>query len=282
MHLAGPRKRGGVMTTVALLNISWALAAAVVVAVGLRFEFRATLWVTATSVALFLSPLVLGHPAQSNLYVTRSIYLAIVGCVVAYASRSLVNAEAQVATRATSLERQRIARTLHDGCVQSLAAMNLRIESCRELLRRGRSDAVLDTLSELRAIVNREHDDLRAYARSLVDLAPTAVQGGRDGTRLSVHADFSGSAALVEEVLQIIREGVTNVRRHAHAQSAQIRVHTSGAEVYVTIDDDGVGLRDGTPQPWSIASRVRDLGGLVQVASNSRPGGHLTIALPAA
>jgi signal transduction histidine kinase len=160
--------------------------------------------------------------------------------------------------------------------------VNLRLETCRELWRRGQHDAALSELTDLQAGVNREHDELRGYIRSLVELqvpdAPTATKGA--GTRVGVQADFQGSAAYVEHVLFILLEGTRNIRRHAKAHSAAIRVGRIDGGVMVAMDDDGVGFPDGAAPPWSMVSRVAECGGELSLRDPGRPGAHVLIHLP--
>lgn len=145
------------------------------------------------------------------------------------------------------------------------------------------SSEALAELEELQAGVNREHDDLRAYIRSLVNLEVTPASSSPQGaTTFSVQADFSGSGALVEHVLHIMLEATRNVRRHAHARSAAIRGQTDDRRLVITIDDDGVGFPEGSEPPWSISSRVSEFGGELTLERRERPGGHLLIELPAA
>jgi signal transduction histidine kinase len=260
----------------------YAFFAFAVVAVGLRAGFRRALLVTAVSVAVYLSLLIVSHAGDLKLYIVRPVYLAVIGYLVAYLGRERLELEAQRCALETAEERARIARDLHDGCVQTLAGVNLRLESCRELLRRGRGSAALADLAELQASVNSEYDGLRTYMRSLAGQDLTSIViGPHDATRLSVNMVFSGSATLVDHVLQILRESVTNVRRHARARWASVRVRSEGADVVIDIDDDGVGLH-GSQRPWSITSRVRELNGLISVRRESEAGAHLSIALPRA
>src|SRR5436309_8463330 len=107
--------------------------------------------------------------------------------------------ESRIRELESASQRERIARSLHDGYMQALAGVNLRLETCRELLRRGHEDDAFVELTELQAGVNREHDELRAYIRSLVDLErPAAPAPLDDGTPFSVRAEFDGSLLLVE------------------------------------------------------------------------------------
>ena len=260
----------------------YAFFAFAVFATGLRSGLRRTLLVAAVSVGLYLSLIVVSASGSANEYIMRPVYLAIAGYLVGHLGQQRLNLEAGIRELAAANERQQIARDLHDNRAQALAGISLGLESCQELLRRGSNDAALFELSDLQASVNREYDELRAYMRSLVGLQATAVpRAPRADTWFSINIQFDGSAALVEHVLQILREGVTNVLRHAHARVAAIHVRCVDSEVRIKIDDDGVGFRNGVEQPWSISSLVADLGGATEVANGAGSGAHLAITLPA-
>jgi signal transduction histidine kinase len=253
-----------------------------VLTAGLRAGLRAALLVTGASVVLYLSLLVVSAPPDEMVYVMRPAYLAIMGYLAGYLGRANLKQEQRMRVLQAIAERERIARSLHDGYVQALAGVNLRLETCRELCRRGRHSEVLVELTELQDGVNREHDDLRSYIRSLVDLDPTPVtDAAARETRFSVRADFMGSAICVEHILHIMLEGARNVRRHAGARAAEIAVWADAGSLVVTIDDDGVGFHQDADPPWSIASRVAELGGRLTIDLARTPGAHFRVALPA-
>ena len=247
---------------------------------GLTAGFQRAMTVTVVSVGLYLCLILISAAGNSNLYITRPIYIAITGYLVGSFGQQRLDLEARMRELAAAAEREHIARDLHDVRAQVLAGISLGLGSCQELLRRGRHTEALLDLSDLQASVDREHDDLRAYMRSLVngESAPVRRRPGV-ATRFSVRAHFEGSGALVEHVLQILREGVTNVMRHSHAASAALRVENADTELRIRIDDDGVGFRNPDQQPWSIASRVSQLNGTIRREVDS-PGAHLAIALP--
>jgi signal transduction histidine kinase len=254
-----------------------------VLVAGLRAGLRAALIVTGASVALYLSLLVVSAPLDESAFVMRPAYLAIMGYLAGYLGQENLKQERRMRVLQAEIERERIARSLHDGYSQALAGVNLRLETCRELSRRGRHDEVLTELTELQDDVNREHDELRSYIHSLVDLDATPVaEDATTAPRFSVRAEFTGSATCVEHVLHIMLEGARNIWRHAHARSADIVVWADAGELVVTIDDDGIGIRSDADPPWSIASRVVELGGRLTVDTERMPGTHLRIALPEA
>ncbi len=255
-----------------------------VLTAGLRSGLRAALMVTGLSVGLYMILIVVAAPRNQVFYIVmRAAYIAITGYLVGYLGQERLNQEAKIRNLETDAQRKQIARSLHDGYAQALAGVNLRIETCRELFHRGQYDDALVELTELQAGVNREHDELRAYIRSLVDLdPPQASPAAGDATQVSVQANFRGSAAYVEHVLLIILEGLRNVRRHARAGSAVIGAHTVRQGLMLTIDDDGIGFPEGAIPPWSIMSRVAECGGQLTLGQNEQSGGRILIYCPEA
>jgi signal transduction histidine kinase len=254
-----------------------------IVAAGMRNSPRPTLMVTAAAVTLYLAAVALSG-AVTNLYLMQAVYLAIAGYLIGFVGRQRVVFEARLRELETAAERQSIARSLHDGYIQALAGVNLRLESCRELIARGRAADALAEVTDLQMSVAREYDEVRAYIRSLVGIeeSPTREIGARktdpNHPRMEVEAAFASGGFVGEHILQIMLEALRNSRRHAMASVVAIKVMEDDDRIAVTIDDDGVGFADSQGQPWAIASRVAELGGHLNI---SRDGpAHLEIELP--
>lgn len=259
-----------------LFNVFFAFA---VVSVSVRAGIRAALRVTVASIGCYLVLAVESAPDHPQFYIMRAAYLALTGYLVGYLGQARLTQEERRRALEATAQRERIARSLHDGYAQALAGVNLRLEASCELFRRGRHSDGLSELAELQMGVNREHDELRAYIRSLVEREVTpAGRHEQDPTRFSVRAEFEGSARLVEHALQIVLEGARNVRRHAHARSATITARMAEGGLMLAIDDDGLGFPTGSGPPWSIASRVAEVGGRVALATQEA-GGHLRVEL---
>lgn len=251
-----------------------------VVVSGLRGGFRQAMWVTTVSLVLYLGLIVVSTRGDADVYIMRPIYLAITGYLVGYLGQQRLELQEQMRQLEVAEQRHRIGRELHDGYAQALAGINLRLEGARRLLRGNAVAEVLTDLTDLQESVKREFDDLRRYARSLAGVEITASLGDEESApRLWFRAELSGSVELIEHVLGIAREGLNNVRRHARAQTAQIDIRTDASQVLIDIQDDGVGFcHDVTP--WSIASRVREIGGELQIVTAAQRGAHLVITLP--
>jgi len=254
-----------------------------VVVVGLRAGLRPAMLVTAVSVllyGLYLCLILLSTGHGANVYIMRPIYLAITGYLVGYLGQQRLELQEEIRRRDSAMQRHRIGRDLHDGFIQALASINLRIESCRRSLQANAVGDALTELTDLRESINREYDAVRGYMRTLAGLEETPRPTDEcAATQLQIRANLSGSVELVDQVLQIVREGIANIRRHAHAEAATIEIGPAESVVRISIEDNGVGI-PAEATPWSIRSRVTDIGGELRIVRDHGPGGHLVITLP--
>jgi signal transduction histidine kinase len=247
---------------------------------GLRGGLHQAMTVTTASLVLYLCLIMVSSRGDADVYIMRPVYLAITGYVVGYLGQQRLELQEQMRQLEVAEQRHRIARELHDGYAQALAGINLRLEGSRRLLRADAAQEALSELTELQESVKHEFDDLRRYARTLAGVEVTPTSGDDDpATQLRMSAEMSGSVDRVEHILGIAREGISNVRRHARARHAQIDIRADTSHVRITIEDDGVGFRSDVT-PWSIASRVKEMGGELRVVADQRPGAHLLITLP--
>jgi signal transduction histidine kinase len=241
-----------------------------IIAAGVRPGLLSTVAVTIGSVVLYLLVIVLSD-GISNLYMMRAVYLAIAGYLIGFVGRQRTAFEAHVRELETRAERHSIARSLHDGYVQALAGVNLRVQTCRELLARRQPEDALAQLTELQVGIAREYDEVRAYIRELagVDVSSaSAVAAAAADPHFEVRMAFAGHSTTGEHLLQIMLEGLRNARRHGMPQSVTINVNGLKDKLLITIDDDGVGFPEAGQPPWAIASRVAELGGNLVVNRN--------------
>jgi signal transduction histidine kinase len=219
-----------------------------------------------------------------NEYLMRSAYLAIIGYLIGFIGAQRARFEARVRGLEAAAERHAIARALHDGYVQALAGVNLRLETGRTLMQTGRHDEALTEITELQKGLTREYDAVRAYIRSLAEVEqipecedrPFAVE-----TLFQVTANFAGRAPIMEQVLQIVLEGVRNTWQHGRAACAVINISAGDHLIRIAMEDDGVGFRNCEHPPWAIASRVAEYGGRLRIGDGERHGAHLDIEIPA-
>jgi len=250
-----------------------------VVVISFRSGSREAIRMTAASVLLYLSLIVFGGTTDMDFYLMRPAYLAIIGYLLAHLGQHRRDAEAELAQLADIEQRTRVARDLHDGCVQTLAATNVSLKTCEELLRRDQAREAGALLATLQAGIRQEYDSLRQYMELLQRTEPGEIVGDPD-TRVDLNFQLTAPAPLADHVLQIVREAVANLRHHSNASLGRVVVQTTNDAVTIDVQDDGVGFRDALQRPWSIASRVAELGGMLQVGSSTEGGARLDIRLP--
>jgi signal transduction histidine kinase len=186
-------------------------------------------------------------------------------------------------------ERERLMQDLHDGCIQSIYAVGLALENCRSLIRQHPAQASRK-IAQAEASLNLVIQELRAFISGVrpdtaVDLRreiTRVIDGlGTQGRKIKVEIDSRAVSALPREVaaqlLQIAREGVSNVVRHARARSARVSLRKRGRDIRFEIADDGVGFDiDGDHRQGlglhHIAARVQKLGGRLQLTSRPAKG----------
>jgi signal transduction histidine kinase len=210
------------------------------------------------------------------------MYLAIAAYLVDFIVQQREKFEARVHELETEAERQVIARSLHDGYVQALAGFNLRLASCRDLLASNDSSEALSEIEQVQNGVIRQFDEVRDFLHALAGTHKRSIDtiDVKADTRFRVHASFTARAAIAEQVLQIALEGVRNTQKHGQASSSNIDIDEAASAIRITIDDDGNGFKESESLPWTIASRIAELGGWVAQKPDQRIGAHLEMEIP--
>ena len=179
-------------------------------------------------------------------------------------------------------DRDRIARDLHDHVIQRLFAIGLTVQSVATALgadeRAARLSRVVsdidETISQTRTSIFQLHGPLgpetgTVRARLLAVAAEVSpVLGFEPHVRFSGPIDAVVPEPVVEDLVAVLREGLTNAARHAHASRVDVDVTTTTTELSMEVTDDGVGISD--------TGRSSGLANLRHRAE--RHGGSLTLA----
>ena len=160
---------------------------------------------------------------------------------------------------AISEERNLVAQGLHDSIAQGLTFMNIQLQMLDESLRGGRLEEVAEIVPALRAGVQESYEDVRELLLNfrsrleeddLIGTLQTAVEKFRKQTRIDVDFAYDGSGPPFSreqqlQVLFIVQEALSNIRKHATASHVDIRLQ-DGQDFLLSIRDDGVGFNSET------------------------------------
>ena len=208
----------------------------------------------------------------------------------------------QVQRLAIVEERERIAKDLHDGVIQSIYAVGLSLEDLPELMTedtgeaRQRIDRAIDalhmTIRDIRNFImglRPELLDQRDLVGSLQALAEEVRLNSMVEVETSI--DAAAAAALPEHarapVFHITREALSNVVRHSHATRASVALRREGPHVRLEINDNGTGFdpdeeRESTHQGLTnMAGRAGRHGGRLHVESAAGAGTRIIVTLEA-
>ncbi|MGH9385242.1 MAG: sensor histidine kinase [Vicinamibacterales bacterium] len=211
----------------------------------------------------------------------------------------------ELRSRAGAIERARVARELHDGVIQSLVGVEMRLEALRhqpvlsipaaaeelQRLQRMVREEVLnlrDLMTQMRS-PELDPDEMLDYLAQLVD------RFGRDS---GITARFSSDLKQVAlsrqvcfELVRIVQEGLVNIRKHSGATSVVVRFGRAEGQWVLEIDDNGHGfpfagtmsldqLDEGRKGPIVIKDRVRAIGGQLTLESMPNRGTRLKVLVP--
>ena len=200
-------------------------------------------------------------------------------------------------------ERRRLARDLHDGPAQTLAAALFGVDLAVSALDRAPATA-RDELLAARALVRDALDDVRALMAGLrprlleqrglvVALNALAAMPPLWGTEVSVETEgISTGERLPAEVelalLRIAQEAVSNARRHGTASRVRVLLAVKRRVAELLVVDDGRGFLCNPGFLWSsrgeglpgMRERAELLGGTLQVESASGAGTRIAVMLP--
>ena len=198
-------------------------------------------------------------------------------------------------------EKNRIARDLHDGLVQSLASLDIRLKVCSKMFHDSPS-SLGGELDELQRIVRDEYAELRNYMRrlrtpsfegqELEKAIRNYAQAFQRENNLKVRISVPNSPLqlprkISRESYQIVHEALTNVRKHSGAKHVLVELIQKEDLFSLVVSDDGHGFsappnkdKNGKDIPWSISERAEALQGSTLVDSTPGQGCRLTINIP--
>jgi signal transduction histidine kinase len=197
-------------------------------------------------------------------------------------------------------ERSRIAREMHDGLAQILGYLGLETQTMEALVRQGEHGALLARLGQVRQNIDLAQADIRENILSL----RTTLAGDegaipalgeyleefslQTGIEVQYRCDLQGELQLSPmaetQMLRIVQEALSNVRKHARARAVQVRLAWHDGCLCVTVTDDGIGFEPGhEPGHYGLHTmreRAESVGGGLTIDSSIGQGTQVELWLP--
>lgn len=278
---------------------------------ALLHGWREVWLVVVISMAYFL----FARPSQTQSLMPLLALAGILACALALEKRSMMerlsgaSRENELfqseAHRARESERQRIANDFHDGPLQSYISLQMRLEFLKKVLER-KPDSVAQELHDIQELLKGQVTDMRTWLRGMRPIQmegnfPAAVRrlvdefkkdSGISTSVLCAEIKETGEPESSIELLQIVREALTNVQKHSRASRVNVSVERVGPWLEISVEDDGTGfpfagafsldeLEALGLGPMSIRRRVRTLGGELVVESKPERGAGIKVRVPA-
>jgi PAS domain S-box-containing protein len=199
-------------------------------------------------------------------------------------------------------ERRRIAREIHDGLGQELAAAKMIMDG---ILAKDTTPGMQKAAIEASQLVDRAIQQVRTISHllhpplldevGLVSALRWFIEGltERSGIEIQLEVVPPDLRRLKPEyetaIFRIIQEAVTNMFRHSKAHKGKVSMVEKDGSIFVTVQDDGKGLEEEVVQlrPESVGigiggmrQRVTELGGSLRLA-NANPGTIVEVVIPA-
>jgi two-component system nitrate/nitrite sensor histidine kinase NarX len=204
---------------------------------------------------------------------------------------------------AVSEERNLLAQDLHDSIAQGLAFLNIQVQLLEDSLKNGRVDEAMQSAGQLREGVQESYDHVRellVHFRTRVNQADldsailAALERFERQTGVATEFDRQGSGVPLEpadelQVMHIVQESLSNIRKHAWASKVLVVLKRSRAGVEVEVSDDGSGF-DPVNEPnlqserhvglHIMRERADRIGGKCEISSEPGKGARVRLVLP--
>ncbi len=244
-----------------------------------------------------LGSLRVAHPAGEPLESWQTLLLTTLADLFA-ASLSLAQLGQKQARLALMEERAVIARELHDSLAQALSAQKLQLARLKRLMQKESGQAQLDdSVQQIDRGLNSAYRQLRELLTTfrikvnepgLKPALQATIEEFGANSGLHIESDFQLDHCPLtpnEEVhcLQIIREALSNVVKHAEAEHCWLRLTQDGiGTINVEIEDDGIGIRPEEQRTGHygliiLRERANSLNGSISIGL--RPGGGTRVHL---
>lgn len=193
-------------------------------------------------------------------------------------------------------ERTRIARDLHDGINQSLAAISIELSALKRTSAPAHASAIgsvqahiLAVSNDIRDISHELHPSVLRFT-GLADALHSFCEKHNSKGAFQICCTIDDTSFLSDQqelgIFRIVQEAVSNIERHAHATQAHLVLQVCAETMRLAIDDNGVGLQAGLATPHeglgmiSMEERARLLGGNFSIRALPAGGLRVEVLFP--
>lgn len=200
-------------------------------------------------------------------------------------------------------ERERISREMHDGLAQAIGYLYLKIRSLEEMLDSYPAPKVKKEIEEIKNTISGAYEEvrqsifgLRTMVSKSLGLIPTLTEylheysqqtgiavdlqvADEDATKLSPKAEI--------QLVRIVQEALTNVRKYSRASQAWVRFELEGNRARITIQDNGMGFDLEEVQNnrtsfglQTMKERAVSVGGILEIRSTPGLGTEVVVNIP--
>ncbi|RPF52033.1 sensor histidine kinase [Aquisalibacillus elongatus] len=201
---------------------------------------------------------------------------------------------------ATMEERQRLARDLHDAVSQQLFALTMMSQATVKLIDK-KPEQAKEHIKEISEMALQAQNEMRAL---LLHLRPVYLSGEplNEGIvrlieelkkksnitfHLNIDEEFDLSQSKEEHIFRMVQEALSNILRHASAQNVKVELKDRDQDIYIHIDDDGIGFNASEEMEQktsyglkTMKERCEEIGGTFQIKSQEGQGTYIDIRIP--
>ncbi len=198
-------------------------------------------------------------------------------------------------------ERNRLAREIHDGLVQTLGYLKLQLSRMHNWAQRGDLERLRAETANLRQAVEEAYAEARDAITglrigfnpgdTLEHILSEYVQGFAARYQLPIELKVTGSASslpptVVLQLLRIVQEGLANIRKHAQASQAWVIVRYERDTLTLLIRDDGQGVNPEVVDRIEyrglqfMRERAEGLGGKLVILPHHPGGTEVQVTIP--
>jgi nitrate/nitrite-specific signal transduction histidine kinase len=210
----------------------------------------------------------------------------------------------QVKLIGTIEERERIAREMHDGIAQVLSYVGTKSQAARELISTGQAENAKSQLLQLEDVAQDLYGDVREAIlglRSTISIEKDMISNLREyishfsqmsnvKTDLEIkdNSVLSLPSSSQTQIIHIIQEALSNIRKHAKANHAHVQITTGDNQIEIIVSDNGKGFdpsrieNGGWPHfgLQTMRERASSIGGALDISSTCGEGTRVALTVP--